>query len=110
MSTNNNALQVKVSERQSGPEQWYEAIVSICGLQPTKLARKSDGSTRFASRSSLTGAVRNIAKTLGYKDVAVEEPRRVAAKASMAAAKTCSSKKTASKTCSSKKTAKCSGQ
>jgi hypothetical protein len=96
VSTTTNELQVKVSERQSGSEQWYEATVSICGLQPTKLARKSDGSTRFTTRSSLTGAARNLAKTLGYNGVAVEEPRRVAAKAS-------STSKTASKTASSKK-------
>lgn len=81
MSTTNE-LPVKVSQRQSGVEQWYEGTVSISGLQPTKLARKSDGSTRFTTRSSLTNAARTLAKTLGYNGVAVEEPRKVAAKAS----------------------------
>lgn len=98
MSTTTNELQVKVSERQSGSEQWYEATVSICGLQPTKLARKSDGSTRFTTRSSLTGAARNLAKTLGYNGVAVEEPRRVAAKASSTPKTKTAKKKTTSST------------
>jgi hypothetical protein len=87
-ATNNTAaitndLQVKVSERQSDSGQWYEGTVSICGLQPTKLARKSDGCTKFTTRSSLTGAARNLAKTLGYNGVAFEEPRRAAAKAAL---------------------------
>lgn len=80
MSTTTNELPVKVVNRQSGDEQWYEGTVSISGLQPAKLARKSDGSTRFTTRSSLTGAARNLAKSLGFEGVAVEEPRKVAAK------------------------------
>lgn len=86
-TTTTNELQVKVTNRQKGDEQWYEGTVSISGLQPTKLARKSDGCTRFTTRSSLTGAARNLAKSLGFEGVAVEEPRRAAAKATKTSAK-----------------------
>lgn len=99
MSTTTNELQVKVSERQEGTQTWYEGTVSICGLKPTKLARKSDGSTRFATRSSITGAARTLASTLGYQGVAPEQPKRVAAKKSAtkpSAAKT-AAKKSATK-------------
>lgn len=83
MSTTTNELQVKVSERQEGTQTWYEGTVSICGLKPTKLARKSDGSTKFATRSSVTGAARTLATSLGYQGVAApEQPKRVAAKKS----------------------------
>ena len=83
MSTTTNELQVKVSERQEGDQTWYEGTVSICGLKPTKLARKSDGSTKFATRSSLTGAARTLAANLGYQGVAApEQPKRIAAKKS----------------------------
>lgn len=82
MSTTTNELQVKVSERQEGDQTWYEGTVSICGLKPTKLARKSDGSTKFATRSSLTGAARTLAASLGYQGVATPEPKRIAAKKS----------------------------
>lgn len=96
MSTTTNELQVKVSERQEGTQTWYEGTVSICGLKPTKLARKSDGSTRFATRSSITGAARTLATSLGYQGVASpEQPKRVAAKKSAtkpSAAKTAAKK------------------
>lgn len=64
-----NTLQVKVSSRREGQNEWYEGTVSISGVKPTKLCRKSDGSTRFATRSSLTGAARNLAQSLGYNGV-----------------------------------------
>lgn len=64
-----NTLQVKVSPKKSGTDEWYEGTVSISGLKPTKLARKSDGSTRFTSRSAVSGAARNLAKSLGFTDV-----------------------------------------
>jgi len=81
-TTTTTELQVKVASRQSGEEQWFEGTVSIAGLKPTKLARKSDGSTRFTTRSSLTGAANNLAKALGYTGVTADEPKRVAAKKS----------------------------
>lgn len=98
MSTTTNELQVKVSERQEGTQTWYEGTVSICGLKPTKLARKSDGSTKFATRSSVTGAARTLATSLGYQGVAApEQPKRVAAK------KSATSQKKASPTSATKK-------
>lgn len=98
MSTTTNELQVKVSERQEGTETWYEGTVSICGLKPTKLARKSDGSTRFATRSSLTGAARTLATSLGYQGVASEQPKRVAAKKSATSTKSATKKSSSSPT------------
>lgn len=105
-TTTTTELQVKISERQEGTETWYEGTVSICGLKPTKLARKSDGSTRFATRSSLTGAARTLATSLGYqgvaseqpKGVASEQPKRVAAKKSATSTKSATKKSSSSPT------------
>jgi hypothetical protein len=77
-------LPVKVTSRKSGDEEWYEATVSVPGLKPTKLARKSDGNTHFSSRSAVTGAAKNLAKSLGFEDVdygeATAAPAKKAAK------------------------------
>lgn len=77
-------LPVKVSARKSGDEEWYEATVSVPGLKPTKLARKSDGNTHFSSRSAVTGAAKNLAKSLGFEEVdygeAAAAPAKKAAK------------------------------
>lgn len=74
-------LQVTIASRREGDSEWYEGTVSISGLKPTKLARKSDGSTRFTSRSAVTGAARNLAKSLGYLGVDIHkesDPKKVA--------------------------------
>ena len=62
-------LCVKVSPRKSGDEEWFEAMVFVPGLKPTKLARKSDGNTKFPTKSSVNGAAKNLAKALGFADV-----------------------------------------
>ncbi len=67
-------LTVKVSEKAKNDEKWFEATVSIDGLRPTKLARKSDGSTKFTTRSSVTSAAKRLATTLGFQGVAVDAP------------------------------------
>lgn len=93
MSTTKKDLQVRVTTRQSGSKQWYEGVVSIQGLKPTLLA-KTDGTTQFTTRSSITGVARNLAKTLGYAGV-VEPQTKTSTK--KVAAKKSSTKKTAKK-------------
>ena len=75
-----NTLSVKVSGRVENGSSWWEGTVSIAGLKPTKLSRKSDGSTRFTSRSALVGAARNLAKSLGFSDVDMNDGTKSAAK------------------------------
>ncbi len=64
-----NALEVKVISRKSGESEWYEGTVSLDGAKATKLARKSDGSTQFTSKSAVQGAARRFAERYGYNDV-----------------------------------------
>lgn len=75
-------LQVRVASRSKGDDSWFEGTVSISGLKTTKLARKSDGATRFSTRSAVSGAARSLAKSLGFAGVAFEETsqKRAAAK------------------------------
>jgi hypothetical protein len=68
-----NTLSVRLSSRKSGDQNWYEGTVSITGLKPTKLARRSDGSTQFPTKSAVSGAARNLAKSLGFSDVDVSD-------------------------------------
>lgn len=72
-----NALEVKVTSRKGDGAEWWEGTISLEGAKPTKLARKSDGSTRFTSRSAVQGAARRFADRYGYGDVdfgAAEKP------------------------------------
>ena len=94
-----NTLSVKVSSRKSATSEWYEGTVSIAGLKPTKLARRADGSTQFPTKSALSGAARNLAKSLGYSDVDVNDGSKVAQKP----AKKIAAKKSPVKAKSSKK-------
>ena len=64
-----NLLSVKVSSRKNTTSEWFEGTVQIAGLRPTKLARRSDGSTQFSSKSAINGAARSLAKSLGFTDV-----------------------------------------
>jgi hypothetical protein len=61
-----NTLSVKISNSKNGG---FEGTVSILGLKPTKLARKIDGKTNFPTKSSVSGAARNLAKSLGFSDI-----------------------------------------
>lgn len=81
-----NTLSVKVSTRKDESGEWYEGTVSITGLKPTKLARKSDGSTKFTSKSAVSGAARNLAKSLGFAGVDVLDSSKPAAAAPKKAA------------------------
>ena len=104
-----NTLSVRLAARKSGTESWFEGTVSIAGLKPTKLARRVDGSTQFPTKSAVSGAARNLAKSLGFSDVDVTdgEAQKVAAKKAATSKKATSSKKTAvSKTVAAKTAAK----
>jgi hypothetical protein len=68
-----NTLSVRVASRKSDSGDYYEGTVSIVGLKPTKLARRSDGSTQFPSKSAVNGAARNLAKSLGFTDIDVSD-------------------------------------
>lgn len=78
----NNTLSVSVSSKRNATNEWYEGTVSIAGLVPSKLARRTDGSTQFNSRSALSGAARNLAKSLGFSGVQVTDvaPKKTASK------------------------------
>ena len=62
-------MQVRVSSKKMNGQDSFEGTVSIAGLKPTRLARKSDGETRFSSRSALTSTARSVAKSLGFSDI-----------------------------------------
>ena len=79
-----NTLSVKVSSRKSDAGDYYEGTVSIAGLKPTKLARRSDGSTQFPTKSAVSGAARNLAKSLGFTDVDVSDTTKAVTKAAPA--------------------------
>lgn len=64
-----NTLSVKITSSKGGG---YEGTVNITGLRPTKLARKIDGKTNFPTKSSVSGAARNLAKSLGFSDIDVQ--------------------------------------
>jgi len=91
-----NTLSVKLAARKSGEASWYEGTVSIVGLKPTKLARRSDGSTQFPTKSAVSGAARNLAKSLGFEDVDLSD-------GSVAAPKVAKTVKSAAKKSAAKK-------
>jgi hypothetical protein len=82
-----NTLSVRVASRKSETGEWYEGTVSIAGLKPTKLARRSDGSTQFPTKSAVSGAARNLAKSLGFTDVDVNDSSKTATTLKKAAKK-----------------------
>lgn len=97
-----NTLSVKLASRKSGESSWYEGTVSIAGLKPTKLARRSDGSTQFPTKSAVSGAARNLAKSLGFSDVELADSAAAAKKSATKSASKKSAPKTASKSSASK--------
>jgi len=77
-----NTLSVKVTNRKTDQGEFFEGTVSISGLKPTKLARKSDGNTQFPTKSALSSAAKNLAKSLGFSGVEVAESKPELKKAS----------------------------
>lgn len=75
-----NTLTVQLSSRKNEAGEYFEGTVSIVGLKPTKLARRSDGSTQFPNKSAVSSAARNLAKALGFTDVDVNDTTKVVAK------------------------------
>jgi hypothetical protein len=75
-----NTLSVRVASHKTETGEWYEGTVSIAGLKPTKLARRSDGSTQFPTKSAVSGAARNLAKSLGFTDVDVNDTSKTTLK------------------------------
>ena len=105
-----NTLSVRVTNRKTETGAFYEGTVSIAGLKPTKLSRKSDGSTQFPTKSALSGAARNLAKSLGFANVDITDTsaniaaKKSAAKQTTAAKKPAPVAKTCSQTCEATKT------
>ncbi len=84
----NNTLSVKVSSRTNDQgATFFEGTVSIQGLKPTKLVKKSDGASQFPTKSALTGAARNLAKSLGFSDVEMSDGSAKTAKSTKTAQK-----------------------
>lgn len=69
MSSSTLKVQV-VSARTAG---YFEGIVNVDGLRPTKLQKKSEDSTQFQTRSALITAAKTIAKKLGFNNVKIIE-------------------------------------
>lgn len=74
-------LNVTVSQKTSEGQEYFEGVVSISKLAPTKIVR-SDGTTRFTNRSALTSAAKAIAKSLSLEVEFVEPTRKAAKKSS----------------------------
>lgn len=85
-----SALPVKISSTNRDGEQKFQATVSIPGVKPTKLVRKSDDSTLFGTRSAAVTSARSLAKRLGFDGVEATgaETTRKAAKKSVASTTT----------------------
>lgn len=85
LNQQNNTLSVRVSSRKNDQgSSFFEGTVSIQGLKPTKLVKKSDGSSQFPTKSAVSGAARNLAKSLGFNDVDITDttaPKQAAKKA-----------------------------
>lgn len=92
-----NTLSVRVASRKSDAGDYYEGTVSITGLKPTKLARRSDGSTQFPTKSAVSGAARNLAKSLGFTDVDVTDANKTATPATASLKKAAAKKSSVSK-------------
>jgi hypothetical protein len=74
-------LQVKVKSKKSKDgEEYYEGVVAIPGVRPTKLVRKVDGSTKFSTRSAVNQAAKNLGKNLALDVVFDTTEKATAAK------------------------------
>src|SRR5262252_9880617 len=82
-------LPVKVVQKKVDGQEWYEGSVTIPGLKGSvKLARKSDGNTKFATRSAVNGAAKSLVTTLnGFTEVDFGQDTSQAKKAAKKTAK-----------------------
>jgi hypothetical protein len=96
--SNNTTMAVRVASRKTESGQYFEGTVSIAGLKPTKLARRSDGSTQFSTRAAVTTAAKALAKSIGYSDVSVEDSSKPAKASESGASKVAAKKSSVAKT------------
>ena len=95
-------IATKVTNRttKDGTSYW-ESTVTVPGAKPTKLVRKSDGSTQYTTKSAATQACKKFAASVGMTTECASSCTKAAAKKS--STKKTATKKTATK--SKKKTA-----
>lgn len=67
-------LRVNFSSRKANNREVWQGMVNIPGLAPTRLARRSDGSTTFATRSAVVNAANILANDLGFDGI--EQPSK----------------------------------
>tara|TARA_Y100000034_G_C6887359_1_gene407589 strand:- start:1850 stop:2107 length:258 start_codon:yes stop_codon:yes gene_type:complete len=75
-----SSLQLKITSKTTEGKESFQGTVTIPGLKPTKLARKSDGCSCFSSSSAVRTSARSLAKSLGFDGVDVAAPTKKAAK------------------------------
>lgn len=78
---------------------YWESTVTVPGAKPTKLVRKSDGSTQYSTKSAATQACKKFATSVGMTTECESSctTTKAAAKKSPTKKKTTSKKKTAAK-------------
>jgi len=60
-----STLSIEIKEKSKSGDVWFEGVVTLPGVQPTRLVRKSDGEYRFGSTNAVRTCARNFAKQLG---------------------------------------------
>ena len=86
---------------------YWESTVTVPGAKPTKLVRKSDGSTQYSTKSAATQACKKFATSVGMTTECASSCTKAAAKKSPTKKKaTKSKKKTAAKRSTTRTTTK----
>ena len=86
-------LEVSISSKNSQGSTYWEGIINIPGTRPTKLVRRTNNTTQFATRSAVLTSARVLARSLGYANVTEPSTVRKAAKKSTKAATKAATKK-----------------
>lgn len=79
--SSNGTLTVKVTSRTQEGSQAWEGTVTLAGVRPSKLTRKSDGSTHFSTRAAVVQAANNFANSHNYSSADCGEVASATAKA-----------------------------
>ncbi len=77
-----SSLQLKITSSSKDGAETFQGTVTIPGLKPTKIARKSDGCSWFNTSSAVRTCARSLATSLGFASVDVNVPAKKAAKKS----------------------------
>ena len=80
---------------------YWESTVTVPGAKPTKLVRKSDGSTQYSTKSAATQACKKFATSVGMTTECASScttTKAAAKKSSTAKKKTAAKRSTASRT------------